>query len=335
MGGEMVFSATSRHRPGPADSVKEKKIARALMNRTLAKLAMLFAFALITTDAIGGDAVPRPGVMAAYEPEWVVLEKTIQHRKEYTMNGTRFLTGEIEGKPVLLFLSGVSMVNAAMTTQFALDHFNINRIVFSGIAGGADPTLSIGDVVVPRQWSQYLEMIFANKKKGDYTLPEYAKNRKRIENFGMMFPQPVTVTQKGHVGMEERFWFLADSNLLAAANKVAHSSIKFKKCTTGGYCVTQQPKMIVGGNGVSGQVFADNKKFREYTFRVFKAEVQDMETAAVAHVAYTNNIPFIAFRSVSDLAGGGASQNEEETYCQLASDNAAMAVVSFLKILPN
>ena len=29
-----------------------------------------------------------------------------------------------------------------------------------------------------------------------------------------------------------------------------------------------------------------------------------METAALAHVAYANQVPYIAFRSVSDLAGG-------------------------------
>ena len=45
--------------------------------------------------------------------------------------------------------SGVSMVNAAMNTQLVLDRFTVKRIVFSGIAGGVDPGLTIGDVVVP------------------------------------------------------------------------------------------------------------------------------------------------------------------------------------------
>ena len=55
---------------------------------------------------------------------------------------------------MVLFLSGVSMVSAAMTKQLALDHFPIERIVFSGIAGGVDPGLDIDDVVVPEQWEQ-------------------------------------------------------------------------------------------------------------------------------------------------------------------------------------
>jgi adenosylhomocysteine nucleosidase len=59
-----------------------------------------------------------------------------------------------------------------------------------------------------------------------------------------------------------------------------------------------------------------------------------MESAAVAHVAYVNGKPFIAFRSLSDLAGGGEGENEIGTFFQLASDNAAKVVRAFLKALP-
>ena len=44
-----------------------------------------------------------------------------------------FTTGTLEGKPVVLFLSGVSMVNASMNTQLALNRFNVNAIVSFGI----------------------------------------------------------------------------------------------------------------------------------------------------------------------------------------------------------
>jgi adenosylhomocysteine nucleosidase len=299
-------------------------------------VALIFIFAIANSWAAQLlDATPRVAVISAYEPEWVELQKMIQERKDYIQNGTRFVTGKIEKKPVLLFLCGVSMVNAAMMAQYALDHFKIDRIVFSGIAGGIDPTLSIGDVVVPKQWSQHLEMIFAKEKDGNYTLPKYAQNRTLVENYGMMFPQPVETPKKGRIGIEERFWFPVDKQMMAIASKISHSSITLKKCTTEGHCLSQEPKVIVGGNGVSGQAFVDNRQFREYMFKTFKAKVHDMETAAIAHVAYVNNVPFIAFRSLSDLAGGGAGENEEETYSKLASDNAAIVVKLFLKALPS
>ena len=45
------------------------------------------------------------------------------------------------GKHLYFFLSGVSMVNAALTTQMAIDHFQLDAIIFAGIAGAVDPAL--------------------------------------------------------------------------------------------------------------------------------------------------------------------------------------------------
>ena len=105
---------------------------------------------------------------------------------------------------------------------------------------------------------------------------------------------------------------------------------KLKRCTASGDCLAQAPKVVVGGNGVSGMAFVDNKAFRKYTFDTFKANVLDEESAAVATVAYVNATPFVAFRSLSDLAGGGSGENQLPTFFQLAADNSAAAVVTFL-----
>src|SRR5262245_19393850 len=82
------------------------------------------------------DSTPRTAIISAYEPEWLTLQNSLESREEHIVGGIVFLTGTISGKPVVLFLSGISMVNAAMTAQSVLDHFTILRLVFSGIAGG-------------------------------------------------------------------------------------------------------------------------------------------------------------------------------------------------------
>jgi adenosylhomocysteine nucleosidase len=281
-------------------------------------------------DAAPRDPTPRTAVISAFQPEWVALQGRLKDRKDQVINGTTFATGKIEGKPVVIFLSGISMVNASMTTQLSLDHFNIERIVVSGIAGGADPNLLIGDVAVPEQWSEYLESVFAREENGQYLLPSYAE--KTLANFHMMFPQPVQIA-KGSGEVEKRTWFPVDAQLLAVARKAAQQ-ITLKKCTADQKCLTHQPKIVVGGNGVSGMAFVDNKIFRQYARSTFHAEVLDMESAAVVHVAYANRTPVIVFRSLSDLAGGGAGANEMGTFFQLASDNSATTVAAFLKALP-
>ncbi len=45
----------------------------------------------------------------------------------FTINGNRFTTGTLRGNRVVVVLSRVSMINAAMTTQTLIDHFADDR----------------------------------------------------------------------------------------------------------------------------------------------------------------------------------------------------------------
>ena len=131
--------------------------------------------------------VQRIAVISAFEPELAVLAGKVENRKEETLNGVTFITGKLGGQDVVLFLSGVSMVNAAMTTQMALDHFPISRIVVSGVAGGADPALDVGDVVAPERWGQYLEFVMARKTaKGFEVGPGLIEGGEAFANLGMI-----------------------------------------------------------------------------------------------------------------------------------------------------
>ncbi|HWU13581.1 MAG TPA: 5'-methylthioadenosine/S-adenosylhomocysteine nucleosidase [Caulobacter sp.] len=139
------------------------------------------------------DPTPRTAVISAFPPELAALEAATGDKHVYTAVGARFVTGKLEGKPVVLFLSGVSMVNAAMTTQSALDRFRVERIVFSGVAGGADPALEVGDVVAPERWVQSSEMAYAREVPGGFApTPGLTDGR---TNFGMMYPRAVTVAR--------------------------------------------------------------------------------------------------------------------------------------------
>jgi adenosylhomocysteine nucleosidase len=199
--------------------------------------------------------------------------------------------------------------------------------VFSGIAGGVDPSLKIGDVVVASRWGQYLEAIFAREVDGKFQPPSWAKLP--FPNYGMIFPQDVSV-RSSKAAPEKRFWFDVDAGMLATVRQIG--AMEFKRCTPAPACLDHTPRLMVGGNGVSGQAFVDNAQFRQYVHKTFDAQVLDMESAAVATVAYANAVPFIAFRSLSDLAGGGEGANEISTFLQLASDNSAAVVLRFLAL---
>ncbi|MET3664819.1 5'-methylthioadenosine/S-adenosylhomocysteine nucleosidase [Caulobacter sp. 1776] len=291
-------------------------------------LACLF---LVVSPALAQklDETPRVAVISAFPPEIGALNAATREPKTFDVHGVTFTTGQLEGKPVVVFLSGVSMVNAAMTTQMALDRFNITRIVFSGIAGGVDEGLDIGDVVVADQWAQNLESAFARETDKGFDVAPSIRTTS-LANFGMIYPRGIHMPGDA-LGTPARLWFPADPALLATARKVA-AEVALQRCAAD-KCLVHPPKVVVGGNGVSAPVFLDNAAYRKYLRATFEARVVDMESAAVAHVALVNKTPFIAFRSLSDLAGGGAGANEMHTFMALASDNSATVVKAFVKAL--
>ena len=274
------------------------------------------------------DATTRIAVMSAFEPELALLLAKVEHPHKSSVNDVEFTTGVLQGKPVVLFLSGVSMTNAAMNTQLALDRFKISHLVFSGIAGGVNPQLNIGDVVVAQRWGQYLEVLMARETApGRYHVPERMKDY-ILPNFGMLHPRPVEVRSAARPGIAKQFWFDADPALLEVARRIG--DVALETCDAQRNCLGHPPRLVLGGNGVSGQAFVDNAAFREYTHKTFQANVLDMETAAVAMVAYSNGVPFIAFRSLSDLAGGGQGENEIGTFFRIAAENSARVLLAFL-----
>ena len=273
------------------------------------------------------DETPRIAVISAFEPELKLLLRQLQSPSRHRVNGVEFTTGTLQGKPVVLFLSGISMVNASMNTQLALDRFNIQGIVFSGIAGGVNPGLHIGDVSVPVQWGQYLEVLMARETApGQYTIPPRMEAQ-TLAPFGMLHPRPVETRTAANPAPVRKFWFAVDPKMLEVARSLGPIALESCKANV---CLTHKPQLMVGGNGVSGQAFVDNAAFREYAFKTFQANVLDMETAAVGMVAYSNSVPYIAFRSLSDLAGGGEAANEMVTFMNIAADNSAKVLMAFL-----
>lgn len=305
---------------------------RASLVRRLKALVLVGVLAL----ALGGcasltptrlDDTPRTAVMSAFEPELTLLLGRLQQPAKHQLNGVTFTTGTLQGKPVVLFLSGVSMTNAAMNTQLVLDHFNIHSIVFSGIAGGANPALHIGDVSVPEQWGQYLEVLMARETApGQFTVPPRMQGQ-LFPPFGMLYPRQVETRSAAHPEPLRQFWFAVDPKMLAVARSLTGVDLGHCKADQ---CLKRQPQLVVGGNGVSGSAFVDNAALREYAFHTFQANVLDMETAAVGQVAYSNHVPYLAFRSLSDLAGGGEGANEMVTFMGLAADNSAQVMLAFL-----
>ena len=63
--------------------------------------------------------------------------------------------GRIDGHEVALVGAGIGKVNTALVTTLLADRFGCRLVVFSGVAGGLDPGLRIGDVVIADRTLQH------------------------------------------------------------------------------------------------------------------------------------------------------------------------------------
>src|SRR5262249_11252144 len=72
-----------------------------------------------------------------------------------TVAGIEVRHGTLDGRKVVLAESGVGKVNGALAATVMLDRFDCQGILFSGVAGGLDPALSVGDLVIGTEIIQY------------------------------------------------------------------------------------------------------------------------------------------------------------------------------------
>ncbi|MGV3488140.1 MAG: 5'-methylthioadenosine/S-adenosylhomocysteine nucleosidase [Tuberibacillus sp.] len=90
----------------------------------------------------------RIGIIGAMDEEVALLKQNMSQMKETEIAGTRFYEGKINEMAVVLLQSGIGKVNAAMGTALLIDRYQPDYVINTGSAGGFDPNLEVGDVVI-------------------------------------------------------------------------------------------------------------------------------------------------------------------------------------------
>lgn len=94
-------------------------------------------------------------LIGAMNEEIELLLGSMEHVGETVKAGITFREGEYFGKKVVVCRTGVGKVNAAVTTQILIDHFGVEAVIFTGVAGALDPELNIGDLVISSACMQH------------------------------------------------------------------------------------------------------------------------------------------------------------------------------------
>jgi adenosylhomocysteine nucleosidase len=295
------------------------------------------------------ECSPRFGIVSAFggEADLLLAETTQVHK--YEINGNEFATGVLRGNRVLIVLTGVSIENAAMVTQLMIDHFRVHHILVNGISGGLDPTTSVGDVIIPNRWAFPLEGFWS----GDSKVPSPCGSPGDLSCVGLQL-SPITrsdnsdyqiATENGPVGTgffmrdtlirttdspqgEYKFDYAVDPAMFKVARMINPVLLRCSP-NTPSFCVPAQPVIRRGGRGLTGPIFLANANYRDYVFNISHSQTIDMETTAVAHVAFANHIPFLAFRSLADMSAG-VNPEEGLPASELAIANSSAVALAFL-----
>jgi 5'-methylthioadenosine/S-adenosylhomocysteine nucleosidase len=98
----------------------------------------------------------------------------LEDKKEEKWTDFTFYTGRIESKDVIVVKSGVGKVMAALVAQYVIDTYKPETIIFTGLAGGLNSELEIGDILVARDCVQHdLNVISLGFKRGEIPYTPY------------------------------------------------------------------------------------------------------------------------------------------------------------------
>ena len=94
-------------------------------------------------------------ILSALPEEQQGLLQQLQQVGTTTRAGRQFHTGQWCGHDVVLSMTGIGKVAAATTTTTLAEHFGVQQLIFTGVAGGLGQGVQVGDIVVARQFVQH------------------------------------------------------------------------------------------------------------------------------------------------------------------------------------
>lgn len=87
------------------------------------------------------------GIIVAMDKELAQLRTLFDNATEETAHGKTFITGRIGGKDCVMQKCGIGKVNSAIGAVEMIDRYKPNIIISTGVAGGADTAMEVGDVI--------------------------------------------------------------------------------------------------------------------------------------------------------------------------------------------
>jgi adenosylhomocysteine nucleosidase len=218
------------------------------------------------------------GLMCALPEELAHLRAMLSATTTTRVATIDFDEGTLDGHDVVLVGAGMGKVNAAVVATLLAERFDCRVVVLSGVAGGLDPSLHIGDVVIADAIVQH--------------------DTGRIEDDALLR------YQAGHVSFinpTDALGYSMDAEVLARVRDCLDGVVlPLMPRVAGG---RDRPPQLVYGTVLTGDQYVHCEVTRQRLHRELTGRAVEMEGGAVAQVCETFGVPWVVIRALSDLAG--------------------------------
>lgn len=208
-------------------------------------------------------------ILGAMRSETELLIASLENKKEYAIGPFSFSGGSIYGKSVIIGRCLVGSACSAAAAAVAIENFSPVRVLNCGTAGGHDPLLHRGDIVLG-------ETVI---NAGRYNTPHRDAGQ-GSDSLQWSIPESDCFEAEGHTVLHI---FHADRELLRLAEGADYS----------------------GGRVVRGTVLSSDAWNRELDriemlHRVYGSSCEDMESYSLASICHMYSIPFLPVRIISN-----------------------------------
>lgn len=239
--------------------------------------------------------------MSAIPGELTLLRERLDRDTVSDLEGRRIDRGRLGGREVVLLESGIGKVNAAIVTTLLISRHRPSTILFTGVAGGLDPGLGVGDVVIGQRTIQH--------------------------DAGVLADQRIDTYQAGHLPFfnpADRLGYFPSPILFEAARRAVEGMEL-------GEVAGRMPSVVVG-TILTGDQFLNCGATRDRLHDELGGQAIEMEGGAVAQTAQAFGVDCLVVRALSDLAGA-ESDLDFTTFLDEVAANSAVVVERIVREL--
>jgi adenosylhomocysteine nucleosidase len=211
--------------------------------------------------------------------------------------GRAFWLGELHGQPVVLALSRIGKVAAATTATTLIEAFGVQRLIFTGVAGGIGPGVQVGDVVVAQEFVQH--DMDASPLFPRYEIPLYGRERFACDALLVRVLLDATRCGLQQLGLPAT----VHQGLIASGDRFVSAA--------------EEARLLHATLSEAGHA----------------PLAVEMEGAAVAQVCHDYGIPYAAMRTISDRADDAAHVDFPKFVSEVASRYALAILDDFMRSL--